>query len=153
MMVYKKRNSRMIFFGFKEFFAMNFDLKNGCKNEFKDNYEKLWSWSRNRVSQKIDFKSLLPRNGHAANVGIKGFLLWNKKFGFRFEKVFVLRRKTLEFLYKIPFSYHQRLGIRKEFGEIKNRVLKAEIISQKYFNGIPYSLKFCGGWFARLADR
>ena len=84
---------------------------------------------------------------------------WNEILYFKYiifkiyKIVFGLRRKSFEFLYKIPFSYHQRLGIRKEFGEIKNRVLKAEILSQKYFNGIPYSLKFCGGWFARLADR
>ena len=28
------------FFGAKEFVYMNFDFKNGCKNEFKDNNEK-----------------------------------------------------------------------------------------------------------------
>ena len=28
------------FFGVKEFFRMNFDFKNACKNEFKDNNEK-----------------------------------------------------------------------------------------------------------------
>ena len=30
----------MKFFGAKEFFYMIFDLKNGCKNEFKVNNEK-----------------------------------------------------------------------------------------------------------------
>ena len=30
----------MKFFCAKEFFYMNFDLKNGCKNEFKNNNEK-----------------------------------------------------------------------------------------------------------------
>ena len=40
---------------------MNSDLKNKCKNEFKDNNEKLCSWSRNRVSHKIDFKAKWPR--------------------------------------------------------------------------------------------
>ena len=59
------------FFGVKEFFLMNFDLKNGCKNEFKDNNEKSWSWSKNRVSHKIDFKTQWPRNGHADSVGVK----------------------------------------------------------------------------------
>ena len=28
------------YFGVKEFFLMNFDFKNGCQNEFKDNNEK-----------------------------------------------------------------------------------------------------------------
>ena len=36
---------------------MKFDLKNGYKNELKDNNEKSYSWSRNRVSHKIDFKA------------------------------------------------------------------------------------------------
>ena len=62
------------FFGVKEFFFMNFDFKNRCKNEFKDNNEKSCSWSRNRVSHKIDFKALWPRNGKADSVGVKSFL-------------------------------------------------------------------------------
>ena len=45
---------KWFFFGIKEFF-INFDLKNGCKNEFQDNDEKSSSWSRNRVSKKFDF--------------------------------------------------------------------------------------------------
>ena len=49
------------FFGAKEFFRINFDFKNGCKNEFKDNNEKSWSWSRTRVSNKIDFIAVIPR--------------------------------------------------------------------------------------------
>ena len=61
----------MKFFGVKEFFFMNFDLKNGCKNEFKDNNEKSWNWSKNRVSHKNDFKAVWPRNGHADSVGVK----------------------------------------------------------------------------------
>ena len=36
---------------------MNFDLKNGCKNELDDNNVKSCSCSRNRVSHKIDFKA------------------------------------------------------------------------------------------------
>ena len=48
---------------------MNFDFENECKYEFKDNNEKSWSWSRNRVSHKIEFKAVRPRNGHAASVG------------------------------------------------------------------------------------
>ena len=30
----------MIFLNAKEFFDLNFDFTNGCKNEFKDNNEK-----------------------------------------------------------------------------------------------------------------
>ena len=52
-------------------FFMNFDLNNSCKNEFKDNKEKSCSWSRNRVSHKIDFRAVWPRNGHAASLGVK----------------------------------------------------------------------------------
>ena len=49
---------------------MNFDFKNGCKNEFKDNNEKSCSWSRNSVSHKIDLKAQWLRNGggHADSV-------------------------------------------------------------------------------------
>ena len=39
---------------------MNFDFKNECKNEFKDNNEKSCSLSRNRISHKIDFKTAIP---------------------------------------------------------------------------------------------
>ena len=38
----------------KNFFS-NSDFKNECKNELKDTNEKLCSWSRKRVSRKIDF--------------------------------------------------------------------------------------------------
>ena len=62
---------KWIFFGVKEFFFMNFDFKNRCKNEFKDNNEKSCSSSRNRVSHKIDLKAQWPRNGHADSVGVK----------------------------------------------------------------------------------
>ena len=61
------------FFGLKEIFFMTFDLKNGCKNEFEDNNEKLYSWSRNRVSHKIDLKAVWPRNGHADSVEVNSF--------------------------------------------------------------------------------
>ena len=62
---------KWIFFGVKEFFFINFDFRNGCKNQFKDNNEKSCRWSRNRVSYKIDFKALWPRRGHADSVGVK----------------------------------------------------------------------------------
>ena len=43
-------------------YFFHFDFKNGCKNELKHNNEKSCSWSRNRVSQKIDFKAQWKRN-------------------------------------------------------------------------------------------
>ena len=46
-----------IFFNAKKFFHMNFASKTGCKNEFKDYNEKSFSWSRKKVSQKINFKA------------------------------------------------------------------------------------------------
>ena len=61
----------MKFFGAKEFFYMIFDLKNGYKNEFKDYYEKSWSWSRKRVSRKIDSKVQWLHSSHADSVGVK----------------------------------------------------------------------------------
>ena len=53
---------------------MNYDLKNGCKNEFKDNNEKSYSWSRNRFSHKIDFEAVWPHNGNADSVGVKNII-------------------------------------------------------------------------------
>ena len=58
------------FSGAKKFFYIIFDFKNGCKNEFKDNNEKSYSRSRNRVSRKIDFKVQWLRNSHADSVGV-----------------------------------------------------------------------------------
>ena len=55
----------------QEIFSINFDFKNGCKNEFEDNNEKSYSRSRKRVCHKIDFKAVWPHNGHAASVGVK----------------------------------------------------------------------------------
>ena len=39
MMVYKNRPSKMKFFSCQGIFFVNFDFKNGCKNEFEDNNE------------------------------------------------------------------------------------------------------------------
>ena len=50
---------------------MNFDFTNEFKNEFKDNNEKSCSWSRNRISHKIDFKGEWPRNINADRVVVK----------------------------------------------------------------------------------
>ena len=70
LLVYTYRASKMKFFYAKEFFYMIFDFKNGCKNEFKDDNEKSCSWSRNRVSDKIDFKVQWLRNSHADSMGV-----------------------------------------------------------------------------------
>ena len=45
----------MKFFVVKEFFFLNFDFKNECKNEFEDSNEKSCSRFKNRVPLKIDF--------------------------------------------------------------------------------------------------
>ena len=60
----------MKFFWYEGIFFINFDFKNGFKNEFKDNNEKSCSWSRNRVSHEIDFKAVSPHNGYAASLGV-----------------------------------------------------------------------------------
>ena len=69
------------FFCCEGIFYMNFDFKNGCKNEYKDNNEKSCSWSRNTVSHKIDFKAQWLRNGHSDSVGVNKlkflFLMFN----------------------------------------------------------------------------
>ena len=57
-------------FWHQEFSFMNYDFKKGCKNEFNDNNEISCSWSKNRVSQKNDFKAVWLRNGHADSVGV-----------------------------------------------------------------------------------
>ena len=54
---------------------MNLDFKNGCETEFKDYNEKSCNLSRKRISHKIDFKVVWPRNGHAASVGAKTYSL------------------------------------------------------------------------------
>ena len=64
----------MKFFGVKEFFHELW-FKNSCKNEFMDNHEKSSNWSRNKVSQKIDFKAVWPRDGHADSVGVNTKIL------------------------------------------------------------------------------
>ena len=45
-------------------------FQNLWKNVFKDNNEKSWSLSRNRVSHKKDFIAVCPRIGHADSVGV-----------------------------------------------------------------------------------
>ena len=47
----------MKFFGVEEFFFVNFNLKNGCNNEFEDDHEKSCSRFKNRVPLKIDFRA------------------------------------------------------------------------------------------------
>ena len=39
-------------FRVKEFFSVNFDYKNACKDDFQDNNENSCSWFKNRVPKK-----------------------------------------------------------------------------------------------------
>ena len=67
MMLTIKRKKFIIrnwnYFGVKKIFFGNFDVKNGCQTEFKDDKGKSCSWSRNRLSLKIDLKALWPCSG------------------------------------------------------------------------------------------
>ena len=47
----------MKFFWCQGIFFVNFDFKNGCKNEFEDNNEKSRSRFKNRVPLRIDFRA------------------------------------------------------------------------------------------------
>ena len=57
MLVYENRASKMKFFGVKDFCSINFDFRNGCKNELKDNNEKSYRRFKNRVPLKIYFRA------------------------------------------------------------------------------------------------
>ena len=59
------------FFLVSRIFSINFDFKNVFKTEFKDSYEKSCRLCKNRVSHKINFKAVWPRNGHAASMRLK----------------------------------------------------------------------------------
>ena len=59
---------KMKFFWSQGFFFINFDSKNEFKSEYNDKNEKIFSWSRNRISQKIDLKAVGPRNSHTDSV-------------------------------------------------------------------------------------
>ena len=84
--VYENRALKMKYFWSQGTFFNEFWFQNGCKNEFKDNTEKSCIWSRNRVSHKIDFKAVWPRNGHADSVGDKLYLSTSRKL---FRKLFL----------------------------------------------------------------
>ena len=49
---------------------MIFYFQNGWKSEFNDKNEKSCSWSRNKVSRKIDYNVKWLRNSHADSVGV-----------------------------------------------------------------------------------
>ena len=55
MLIYENR---------QKFFSVNFDFRNGCKNEFQDNNEKSSNWIKNRVSTKIDFRAIWTNESH-----------------------------------------------------------------------------------------
>ena len=63
MLVIKNRPSKMNFFGVKEFFFVNFDFKNECKNEFKNNNEKSCSRFKNRILEPIGLTSPSRQTG------------------------------------------------------------------------------------------
>ena len=44
-------------FLYQEIFFVNFDFKNGCKNDFEDINVKSWSRFKNRVPLEIDFRA------------------------------------------------------------------------------------------------
>ena len=58
----------MKFFDCQGFFFINFDLKDESKNEFN---KKSCNCFKKKVSQKIDFEAVWPRNGHIDSVGVK----------------------------------------------------------------------------------
>ena len=58
---------------------MNFDFKNGCKNEFKGKNEKSCSWTRKRVSKKIDLQAVRSHCGHADSLPVKRILAITSK--------------------------------------------------------------------------
>ena len=63
MPIYENRPSKINFFGVNKFLFMNFAFKNWFLNDFKD--KKRAADLKKRVSHKIDFKVLWPRNDHA----------------------------------------------------------------------------------------
>ena len=54
---YENRFQKMNLWCHKIFFR-NFDFKNGFKNKFENENEKIYTWSRNRVSNKSDFEGI-----------------------------------------------------------------------------------------------
>ena len=74
--IYKNGPWKMKFFDVEEFFSNNYYFQNGCKNELNVYNEKSCSWSRKRVSHKIDFKAVWPRNSHADSVVVKVNIRW-----------------------------------------------------------------------------
>ena len=61
----------MKIFCVKESFLTDFDVKNECKIELKDDNELSYHWFRSRVSHKIDFRAVGLLNGHADSVGLR----------------------------------------------------------------------------------
>ena len=132
MLIYENRPPKMKFFLVPSNFFMNFDFKNECKNEFKDNNEKSCSLSRNRISHKIDFKGVWPRNGHTDSVGVKegvgcilelyclkimqGFInLTRKELVWKWGFLLLLFIYLENFLYYSFFS-NESIGLVKIFG-------------------------------------
>ena len=96
---------------------MNFDSENSCKNEFKDNNEKSCSWSRNRVSHKMEFKAVWPRNGHADSVGVNWFRVLfihqNQKFLKLTKPVAVLESNIFQIKFLRQIFLFRKYKLRK----------------------------------------
>ena len=122
------------FFDAKEFFYMIFDFKNGCKNEFKDNNEKSCSWSRKRVSRKIDFKVQWLRNSHADSVGV------NKKIR---QSIYGVSEKRRLSTFKCSPTIFEELNFPQETIRSSESCIKSAICGLKIvgFKNCPAHLK------------
>ena len=58
ILLYENRPSKMKSFLVPGKLFENFHCTKGCKNEFKNNFQKSCSWSRNKISDKVGFKSV-----------------------------------------------------------------------------------------------
>ena len=69
------------FFLVTRIFSRNFEFKNRCKDEYKDNNEKLARWSRKRVFHKIDLTAVWTHD----SVGVKDLTKPFLNIGIKFD--------------------------------------------------------------------
>ena len=74
------------YFGVNEFFSVNFDFENKCKNEFQDNNEKSAADSKVESLQKIDFRADGTQESHPTAWELK--YTWKKLF-FAIIRIFI----------------------------------------------------------------
>ena len=55
-------------------FCRGFDSTNRCKNKFDGSNERIWSWSRNGLSHKINFKAVLTHESIATAWELKAWI-------------------------------------------------------------------------------